>query len=119
MLGLMSTDATSADVDVLGLQELEQEYTIILARLDLLEDDGSDAGRILGKGFSEVDAIEMLRDRGSFDLAFTIAKLFRDQLDAAVVSQVFTALADKCARLTIDPSVEHGWLLANDVNLVH
>ena len=25
-LGLMSTDATSADVDVLGLQELEQEY---------------------------------------------------------------------------------------------
>ena len=34
-----------------------------------------------------------------------------------IFAGVFTALADKCARLTIDPSMEHDWLDNNDIDL--
>lgn len=61
----------------------------------------------------------MLTIERRFDLALTVARLFKSSLPPDAVRRVFETVAEDCGRLTIDPSADepNGWISRCDLDL--
>lgn len=104
-------------VTVLEIKDLEGEYLLVLARLQLIKMD-ADPTRATGPQLSPQESVALLTQAGLFDNAFTVAFHFNLPKET-----IFEGLASRCVKLSTQG---HGltrkteedawdWLLSNDL----
>ncbi|XP_028408932.1 nuclear pore complex protein Nup160-like [Dendronephthya gigantea] len=104
-------------VTVLEIKDLEKEYMLVLARLQLLQQD-TDPAHVTGPSLSPDETLVLLVQAGQYDTAFSIAKAF----DLPLTS-IFDGLAARCVKLSLytapntDLDERMSWLKSNDTNV--
>ncbi|EDO48976.1 predicted protein [Nematostella vectensis] len=96
---------------VLEIGDLEREYLLVLARLQLLRMD-ADPSQGTGPALTPKETQTLLIQVGLFDTAFTVAETFKLPRDA-----IFEGLASRCVKLSnggLDEDGAWDWLRAND-----
>ncbi|XP_058968801.2 nuclear pore complex protein Nup160 [Pocillopora verrucosa] len=104
-------------VTVLDIRDLEGEYLLVLARLQLIKMD-ADPTRAIGPQLSPQESVALLTQAGLFDNAFTVAFHFNLPKET-----IFEGLASRCVKLSTHGSgltrkTEEDawdWLLSNDL----
>ncbi|CAH3152521.1 unnamed protein product [Pocillopora meandrina] len=104
-------------VTVLDIRDLEGEYLLVLARLQLIKMD-ADPTRAIGPQLSPQESVALLTQAGLFDNAFTVAFHFNLPKET-----IFEGLASRCVKLsTHGPGLTRkteedawDWLLSNDL----
>jgi len=108
-------------IDLLGPEGLDQLYIIVLARIALVEGRpiGKPLNHLLRRDFSAEDAIKMLTVERKYDLAFSVAQMFKADLSQDVMKGIFKTVAEDCGRLSINPNTPEpfDWISSNDLDL--
>ncbi|XP_046859836.1 nuclear pore complex protein Nup160-like [Xenia sp. Carnegie-2017] len=100
-------------VTVIEISDLEKEYMLILARLQLLQHD-TDSAHVTGPPLSPTETLVLLIQTGQYDTAFSIAKAFELSLNS-----IFDGLAARCVKISLytapmDMDERMSWLKLND-----
>ncbi|XP_020630292.1 nuclear pore complex protein Nup160-like isoform X2 [Orbicella faveolata] len=108
---------TRRKVTVLDIRDLEGEYLLVLARLQLIKVD-ADPTRATGPLLSAQESVALLSQAGLFDNAFTVAFHFNLPKET-----IFEGLASRCVKLSYqgtgltrrDEEDAWDWILSNDL----
>jgi len=102
---------------IVELSDLEKEYLLVVARLNLLQFD-KNASTVIAPNLSPMEILPLLSQAGLFDRAFAVAIAFKIDL-----SSIFEGIAAKCVRLASDVAQRvlgdnaFDWLATNDVGI--
>jgi len=110
-------DRPRRKVTVLEMRDLEGEYLLVLARLQLIKVD-ADPTHATGPLLSPQESVALLTQAGLFDNAFTVASHFNMSKET-----IFEGLASRCVKLShqgtgLTRQAEHhawDWILSNDL----